>query len=178
VRAGQWWRLFTAVLLHSDLAHLLANVTTGVLLFGLALARFGAGCGLLSAYIAGALGNLAGLLLYGRPYTGLGASGMVMGALGLLTLHSAARWQSNPETARDLMRGGLAGVLLFLILGVNPTSDVVAHVGGFLGGGFLGVLLSFLPVRILEDRRFAAVNWIVLLSLLALTGSLGLFHEP
>src|SRR5688572_17911561 len=45
VRTGQWWRPFTAVLLHSDLAHLLANATSGVLLFGLAMARFGAGCG-------------------------------------------------------------------------------------------------------------------------------------
>ena len=180
VRAGQWWRLFTAVLLHSDLGHLLANVTTGVLLFGLAMARFGAGCGLLAAYVAGAAGNLAGLLLYGRPYTGLGASGMVMGALGLLTLHSAAQWRSNPNTARDLMRGGLAGVLLFLILGLGRNSDsktdFVAHLGGFLAGGILGFLLSFLPAKTLEDRRFAALNWIVLLSLLVLTGSLGVFH--
>jgi len=187
VRAGQWWRLFTAVLLHSDLAHLLANVTTGVLLFGLAMARFGAGCGLLAAYVAGALGNLAGLFLYGRPYTGLGASGMIMGALGLLTFHSAALWRTNPNTARDLMRGGLSGVLLFLLFNGSARSDLVeplpkidfvAHLGGFLGGGFLGFLLSFLPATILQDRRFAAVNWLVLLSLLALTGALGVFHQP
>ncbi|MCI0539846.1 MAG: rhomboid family intramembrane serine protease [Verrucomicrobiales bacterium] len=177
VRTGQWWRLFTAILLHSDLAHLLANVTTGVLLLGLAMARFGAGCGLLAAYLAGALGNLAGLLLYGRPYTGLGASGMVMGALGLLTFHSAAFWRSNPNTSRDLMRGGVAGVLLFLILGVDPDSDVIAHLGGFLGGGFLGVLLSFLPARTLENRIFSCVNWIVLIGLLALTASLGVWQR-
>jgi membrane associated rhomboid family serine protease len=161
-------------LLHADLAHLLANVTTGVLLFGLAMARFGPGCGLLAAYAAGAFGNLGGLLLYGRPYTGLGASGMVMGALGLLTFHSAAWWRTNPIAGRDLMRGGVAGLLLFLILGVNPESDLLAHVGGFLGGGLLGFLLSFLPARILENRTFAFVNWIALFALLTLTASLGL----
>ena len=29
VQAGEWWRLFTAIMLHADLAHLAANLTTG-----------------------------------------------------------------------------------------------------------------------------------------------------
>jgi len=177
VRAGEWWRLFTAILLHSDLGHLLANVTSGVLLFGLAMARFGPGCGLLAAYLAGGFGNLCGLILYGRPYTGLGASGMVMGALGLLALHSAAFWHTNPNTARDLMRGGVAGLLLFLIFGVDPKSDVIAHLGGFIGGGLLGFTLSFVPTRVLEKPKFIVANWILLLSLLAVTGWLAVWRH-
>jgi hypothetical protein len=72
------------------------------------------------------------------------------------------------------MRGGVAGLLLFLILGVNPESDMLAHVGGFLGGGLLGFLLSFLPAKLLENRTFAVVNWVTLFSLLTFTASLGL----
>src|SRR5436190_21467165 len=30
VRAGEWWRLATALMLHADLAHLIANATFGV----------------------------------------------------------------------------------------------------------------------------------------------------
>ncbi|HYV31350.1 MAG TPA: rhomboid family intramembrane serine protease, partial [Candidatus Binatia bacterium] len=47
VHAGQWWRLFTAVMLHHDLPHLVANVTTGLLLLGLAMGAVGPGIGLL-----------------------------------------------------------------------------------------------------------------------------------
>src|SRR5215831_15871280 len=43
VAHGQWWRLFTAMWLHADLAHLATNLSIGVLLLGLALGRFGTG---------------------------------------------------------------------------------------------------------------------------------------
>lgn len=175
IRSGEWWRLFTAVLLHADLAHLMANVTTGILLFGLAMARFGSGTALLAAYLAGALGNVAGLILYGKPYTGLGASGMVMGALGLLTFHSANLWRRNPAASRILLRGFLAGILLFVVLGSNPNSDVIAHLGGFVAGGLLGAILSHVPIARLEhDRAVIASSWSALLLLLALTCFLAL----
>src|SRR2546421_1302369 len=85
VWSGEWWRLFTAVTLHRDLPHLASNVTAGILLLGLAMGSFGSGVGLLAAYLAGVLGNLAGLFLYIGEHRSLGASGMIFGALGLLT---------------------------------------------------------------------------------------------
>ncbi|HTG42933.1 MAG TPA: rhomboid family intramembrane serine protease, partial [Verrucomicrobiae bacterium] len=57
VRHGAWWRLFTPVLLHADLAHLMANATFGVVFLGFAMARFGPGLALLAAYLAGVIGN-------------------------------------------------------------------------------------------------------------------------
>jgi membrane associated rhomboid family serine protease len=177
VRAGEWWRFFTAVLLHADMAHLLANLTCGVVLFGLVMARFGAGCGLFTAFLAGGLGNLAGLMLYSKPYTGLGASGMVMGALGLLSFHSISLWRTNPLAARDLIRGGLAGVFLFLILGVDPKSDLVAHLGGFVAGGLLGSLLSFVPKATLERPWFGVLNWSLLSVLAGFSSVLGLWRR-
>jgi len=52
------------------------------------MARFGPGQALLAALLAGAVGNAAGLALRTEHYIGLGASGMVMGGLGLLTAQS------------------------------------------------------------------------------------------
>ena len=156
---GEWWRFFTATLLHADLPHLTSNVTTGFVLLGLAMASYGAGCGLLAAYLAGAAGNLGGLLVYQTPYHGLGASGMVMGALGLISALSLRR---RPANLRGLVRGVLAGLLLLVILGTNPASDVVAHVGGFVMGLFFGAVLVFLPGNTLRSQRFQSVNWLTL----------------
>ncbi|MDB6018173.1 MAG: rhomboid-related rane protein, partial [Pedosphaera sp.] len=88
VATGQWWRVFTAMMLHADIAHLVTNLSMGIVLLGLAMGRFGTGLGLLAAYLAGAAGNVASLMLNASPFYGLGASGMIMGALGLLTAQS------------------------------------------------------------------------------------------
>ncbi len=82
VAHGQWWRLFTAIWLHADLAHLATNATIGLLLLGLAMGRYGTGAGLLAAYLAGAGGNLVAGLISLQPHRSLGASGMVIGCLG------------------------------------------------------------------------------------------------
>ncbi len=142
VRAGEWWRLFTAMTLHADTGHLVSNVTTGFILLGLAMARYGAGVGLLAAYLAGLVGNLLGLWLYSGPYRGLGASGMVMGALGLIAVQSLAVGSARPRSWKIAFGGLLAGIMLFLLLGANPQSDLVAHLGGFITGCLLGGLLA------------------------------------
>lgn len=154
---GEWWRLFTATTLHADAGHLAANVSTGLAALGLAMGRYGAGWTLLSTLLAGALGNVAGLLFHLSPYRGLGASGVVMGALGLLTVQSLGVWR-NPRAAwRSLLAGVAAGGLLFVMFGLSPTSDVVAHAGGFAGGLLLGLGLNFLPGRL--GPRTAADRW-------------------
>jgi membrane associated rhomboid family serine protease len=142
VSAGQWWRLFTAILLHADVGHLMANLSSGALVWGLAMGRFGAGPALLAAFLAGAGGNATGWLLYPEPYRGVGASGMVMGGLGLLTMQSFSVWRTSPAAARLILSGVCAGVLLFVLLGLNPASDVVAHLGGFVFGLVFGAALA------------------------------------
>jgi len=155
VRGGGWWRLFTAVTLHGDVAHLAANAVTGFLLVGLATGAFGPGLGLLLPYLAGAAGNLAGLFVYPATHRGLGASGMVMGALGLL----AAQWLAllkHGLTAKDLaVRGVLSGCLLLMLLGFNPDRnvDVLAHVVGFAAGLALGAALAFGPPTKQQSAR-------------------------
>lgn len=146
VRAGQWWRLFTAVSLHADVGHLASNLATGVLLLGLAMGSYGAGRALLASYLAGAGGNLGGLL-FAEPHRSLGASGMVLGALGLLTVQSLSLWRSGANSRQLVGRAILAGILLLVLFGLNPQSDVGAHVGGFVFGAALGVGLVFLPER-------------------------------
>ena len=143
--SGQWWRLVTATTLHADAGHLAANVSTGIVALGLAMGRYGAGWALLATLAAGALGNLAGLVFHPSPYQGLGASGVVMGALGLLAVQSLGAWRHPGAARRSVLAGVIAGTLLFVLFGLSPRSDVVAHAGGFLGGLGCGIGLNLLP---------------------------------
>jgi membrane associated rhomboid family serine protease len=177
VEAGEWWRAFTAMLLHSDGAHLLSNVTAGFVLLGLAMARYGAGVALLASYLAGAAGNAAGFYLHVQHYIGVGASGMIMGALGLISIPHAAAWSFHPRALRQLAKAAGAGILLFVLLGANPASDVVAHAGGYVAGAALGVVLNRLPSPVGEGRTLATAAWIVLAGCVLSTSWLALMHR-
>jgi rhomboid protease GluP len=143
---GEWWRLFTATWLHADLAHLAGNLVFGFLFLGLVMGRSGPGMGLLAAYIAGAGGNAFTWLIYDQTHRGLGASGVVMGALGLLAVQSLPLLKRPSANLFRLFAGSiLAGFLLFVFLGTSPGTDVVAHLGGFIMGLFLGLVLALWP---------------------------------
>ena len=78
-----------------------------------------------------------------QPRAASGASGVVMGALGLLTVPSLILPKQQKANAIRLIAGGLlAGVLIFVMIGVNPETDVVAHLGGFVTGWLLGLVLA------------------------------------
>lgn len=169
---GEWWRVFTAVTLHADVAHLLANVTIGFVFLGFAMGCYGAGGALLLSLLGGALGNVASLLLHEAPFRSLGASGFVMASLGLLAAHSLA-FGRHEKRAVWLGRGVIAGGLLLVLLGLSPTSDVVAHVGGFIAGVVLGV--GALPWRAqFQKRMFSGAAFGIFLLLLILTWALAL----
>ncbi len=141
----QPWRLFTAVWLHADVAHLGANATIGLVLLGLALGGWGTGAGLLAAYLAGVGGNVLAVVLSRMPHHSLGASGRVMGALGLLATQSLAFGGLGPRPIRTAVIGLVAGLMLFVLMGLTPGTDIIAHLGGFLGGLILGIFLGLIP---------------------------------
>lgn len=142
---GEWYRILTAEVLHGDLLHFATNAVFGLLLLGLALGRFGSGTGLLASYLAGAGGNALSLLVHGTNFRCLGASGVVMGAVGLLAAQSWPQLRKHPRAFRLALAGVAGGLMIFLILGTHPGSDVAAHFGGFLTGVMLGTILSFVP---------------------------------
>jgi membrane associated rhomboid family serine protease len=144
VAHGQWWRVFTSIWLHADLAHLAANAALGLVVLGLTMGQIGTGPGLLAAYLAGAGGNVIALGLSARTVTSLGASGMVMGCVGILASHSLALQRGTRFSKRHLVVGHSAGLMLFVLLGLSPGTYVQAHLGGFASGLVLGTLLIFL----------------------------------
>jgi membrane associated rhomboid family serine protease len=145
VSRGEWWRLFTAIFLHADIGHLAMNASIGLVLLGLTMGGLGTGVGLLAAYLAGVGGNLLVWLIYPTGHRSLGASGMVLGCVGLLALQSVSARPTNRDTLRNALSGVLAGVMLLVLFGVDPASDVIAHIGGFGTGLALGAVLLLTP---------------------------------
>ncbi len=164
---GEWWRLFTAITLHQDLGHLAANASMGALLFGLAAARYGLGLSLLVSYLAGAAGNLLGWFYYADNYQSLGASGMVLGALGLLIARPPIGEGVAALRHKRIFIAFSAGTLLFLLLGASPESDLAAHAGGFAAGIFFGWLLRRLQFKLSRSQvqAWSLASFITLLCL-------------
>jgi rhomboid protease GluP len=174
VLAGQWWRVFTAITLHADLAHLVGNLSIGILLLGLAMGRFGTGTALLASLLAGVAGNLLSLQINLKPFDGLGASGMVMGALGLLSAQTL-RWSGKSGVSWKQRLGGVAaGIMLFAFYGLAPGADMAAHLGGFLTGLLFGAALVFVPVEFLHKRGTNIATGFLFVAVTAVTWGLAL----
>ena len=176
VSNGQWWRLFTAMQLHANLVHLVSNLSVGVVLLGLAMGRYGTGVGLLAAYLAGMGGNVASFILYRGSFHGLGASGMVMGALGLLSAQ-AFTWTKLSHRPKSFLIAGLAaGVLLFALFGMTPGTDMVAHFGGFISGLIIGTFLTLFRPNTSQSAASNIIGGVAVGLMLGLTWTLALLR--
>jgi rhomboid protease GluP len=177
VTEGEWWRLFTAVMLHADPPHLLSNVTIGLIFLGFAMGSFGPGVALLTSFLAGVLGNVAGYILYNPAvHRGLGASGMVMGSLGLLAVHTFWRGRGTLTRRQAGLRGFAAGCFLLILLGTSQGTDVLAHAGGFVAGAVLGTVLCFFPEKQLHRPALNRLSELATSALVMLTWWLALKH--
>jgi len=173
VRQGEWWRTVTALTLHGDFAHLIANSGFGAL-FGLFVGRFlGSGFGWLLVLLAGALGNGVNALLQPEGFRSLGASTATFAALALTTYVWRLGYFRGGGWRRSLapVGGGLA--LLALTGTGGENTDVVAHFTGFAAGAALGAAAApFDPRRLGRSGQVIAGG--LCLALLALAWRLAL----
>jgi hypothetical protein len=70
---------------------------------------------------------------------------MVMGGLGLLAVQSFSLSKQTPHAAKYIYSGIFGGLMLFVLLGLAPGTDVMAHFGGFVTGLLLGIALMRAP---------------------------------
>jgi len=167
--AGQWWRLFTAVTLHGDWTHLISNFVSGVFFLGMACVRFGPGAALLGCFFAGAFGNLLGSWFYEPFHRSLGASGMILGGLGMMSVESIRYWKGHPKGWKRLAACIAAAVMLLLLFGAGERTDHIAHMGGFLGGAMIAVPLSLIRQERLTESAWQMVSASVLVALVYVT---------
>jgi len=142
VRGGQWWRAWTALTLHLDAGHLVANLGGGAWFGYLAARQLGVGTAWFLIVTGAAAANLFDAGLGPVSYQSVGASTAVFTALGLMAAHS---WRTGLNLPRSTARRWaplVAGVVLLGLLGTGEGTDIVAHVLGFAMGCVLGALAA------------------------------------
>ncbi|MDE2219185.1 MAG: rhomboid family intramembrane serine protease [Gammaproteobacteria bacterium] len=139
VQQGQWWRAWTALTLHLDANHIVANLGGGIWFGYLAARQLGSGRAWLYIVTGAALANLLEGLLGPAAHRSVGASTAVFTALGLMAAHS---WRTRLPLRQSWARRWaplVAGTVLLGWLGTaGEGTDVVAHLMGFLVGCLLG----------------------------------------
>lgn len=139
---GEYYRLFTSMFLHFGIEHL-GNNMISLLFLGDYLERMVGTWKYGVIYIVGGLiGNLVSVAVEmhtGRYALSAGASGAVFAVIGALLYVVLRNRDRLGETFGKKM---VFIVMLMLFQGFTSTGvDNSAHVGGLLGGIFLGVLL-------------------------------------
>ena len=142
VAQGEYWRLFTAMFLHSGFMHILFN--------GLSLFIFGRMVESIYGHVkfsliytmAGIFGSIASFNI-NSTVVAAGASGAIFGIIGALT----AYFLVNRKTLGDFGRQNLTGLLILaginLLFGFSVQGiDNWAHIGGLTLGFLLALPIS------------------------------------
>ena len=143
---GEWWRPITALTLHADLGHLLANLAFGAIFAYPAGQLFGPGIAWL-LIVAGAAGAYAvDALLHPPSHALLGASTAVFTALGLISSVAWRRRATHRVTPMQRVAPLVAGIALLAFTGMGgERTDILAHVLGFAAGAAIGAVAAGLP---------------------------------
>ena len=141
VRRGEIFRTVTALTLHLDVGHLLANLGFGTVFGLLAGQILGPGVAWASILAAAAAANLLNAYIQPEVHASVGASTAVFATLGLLAGFEWRRRSSAPERRAWRWAPVVAGVFLLAFTGAGgENTDVLAHLTGFATGAVSGVV--------------------------------------
>ena len=148
VMRGEWWRLISATFLHGSILHLVGNAF--VLFFlGRIVENVHGRSAWVAAYVGGGIGGGV-LSMWLNGVHSLGASGAILGLLGVIAAFGLRYGDRIPKAFRDSFRLDIWFFVFFVgVLSLLPAVDWAGHLGGFLVGVVVGALW---PSQLLEDR--------------------------
>lgn len=165
---GEWWRIVTALTLHSDAAHLLSNLVFGIVFGYFAAQLIGPGVAWLSILLAGALGNWVDSVLMFDGRATIGASTAVFATLGMVASYA---WRQRPATAlkwAQRVAPLVAAIALLAFTGAGgERTDVVAHLTGFGAGIAFGLLHASARLQRVHARIRQVVAGVAALAIIA-----------
>ena len=146
VANGEYWRLWTVTLLHGGLIHLGFNMYA-LWMVGPLVERWYGGVRFAFFYLACAATGSVASFAFGGDVPSVGASGAVFGLFGIL---AAASRLHRPVDRYARAIAGQIGMIIAINLAFGLFSggqiDNAAHIGGLLGGLWLGAMLP--PTRV------------------------------
>lgn len=161
ILSGEWWRVFTALTLHGDGAHVTGNAVIGGVFIWLASRRLGSGLAWLLTILGGGVGNMLNSMALGAPHNAIGFSTASFAAAGLLAgiapfgvgggLHGLGSG-SIPRRIYHFISSAMvpvaAGLGLLAMLGAGEDTDLGAHLFGFISGLAFGIGTGSLATRL------------------------------
>ncbi len=152
---GQWWRLWTAVFLHGGLWHIGFNTYALVFLAPHVREVYGAHKTMFVFLVTGVLASAVSLmwmLATGRFAVSIGASGAIMGLIGLMVA-----WGHRDGTGHGVsVRNHLGRWIIYIfIFGFLVGADNAAHLGGLVSGALLSLVVPTSLTRA-DTRAWAA----------------------
>eukprot|EP00923_Selenidium_pygospionis_P036276 GHVN01063621.1.p1 GENE.GHVN01063621.1~~GHVN01063621.1.p1 ORF type:complete len:279 (+),score=4.39 GHVN01063621.1:123-959(+) len=141
VQVGQVWRFVTPIFLHGSIFHLMFNVFYQMRLGFPLEQQFGYWRCILLYFASGIAGNCLSMA-WAPCSPAVGASTSVFGYIGLMFASMALHWHAIQN--REAM---IFNVIMFAVVtimfSIAPGSNIDwrGHMGGCLGGAFIGVLM-------------------------------------
>jgi rhomboid protease GluP len=139
---GEVYRLLTSTYIHIGASHLFFNCVS-IYIFGTRLEKYMSWFQYLFIYtfsgIAGGCASMIGSMIFSTQVISAGASGSIYGVIGSILVCSNFSGKSI-----DGLNGYNMSILFLIgiIYGiVNTNVDILAHVGGFLGGILITIIL-------------------------------------
>lgn len=162
---GDWWRLVTALTLHSGGVHLASNIVGGGIFINRLCRDLGSGLGWSLVLASGVLGNLANAIVQSPAHRSIGASTAVFGAVGLLAAINMLRYRHNLRHRWPLPIAAALGLLALLGAGGENT-DIGAHLFGFVFGVGLGFVTNSFTQHInhLKPRHLLVIGSTLLIA--------------
>jgi rhomboid protease GluP len=162
--AGQYWRLFTPMLLHGSLIHILLNMYALIILGRGLEYNFGRLRFILLYIGAGFAGNVMSFIF--SPSPSLGSSTAIFGLLAAEAVFVYQNKKFYGSRAKGILINAATIAGLNLILGLSPGIDNWGHLGGLLGGiiftwfgGPRWNLKGFMPNFEIEDQHTSSHVW-------------------
>jgi membrane associated rhomboid family serine protease len=168
-----WWRLVTSDFLHdpSNILHIAGNGFALFLLGGLVEQLYGRLVLLGTFLLTAALGDLFWIactsLGLTTPAPGLGASGGILGLMGLLVMLGRVQGRNVPVGIASSIRSYAITYSIFVIVLslFVPNVNNWVHAGGFLAGVLVGLVIG--PVEAVGGRRLRLVERGALIAVIA-----------
>jgi rhomboid protease GluP len=140
--AGEWWRVVTPIFLHAGVIHFFFNSYVLLQLGPLVENEFGTERFWVIYLLCGIVGSVASQLwtaMSPRPPISIGASGAIMGLMGLLLVYGWRRGGATGEALKSAMMRYAIYIVVFslLVRGI----DHVNHAGGFACGALLALIV-------------------------------------